>query len=249
MKLLLPPEGRAPVWPKLAANGALILPEGPDGLHMRYYTLKETRKQAGEIDIDVVRHAGGAVSDWAEACREGDVIGLLGPSGFQHPPLAGPLLLAADGTGAPAVARMIEALAADMDREGTPVSGGGHVILGLGTDEEALAYLPAVEAARLGLTVHGLAPERFDADLEQTIRTVFRAQSLPLPGLRANSRPPSACAPCSARTSASARAASMRLPIGPRARPGWRGKHQGARSVLLPLPRHPGRSEAEIRDR
>ncbi|WP_094462672.1 siderophore-interacting protein [Pannonibacter phragmitetus] len=173
VKLLLPPEGRTPVWPRLAANGALILPEGPDGLHMRYYTIKDTRKQAGEIDIDVVRHAGGAVSDWAEACREGDVIGLLGPSGFQHPPLAGPLLLAADGTGAPAVARMIEALAADMDREGTPVSGGGHVVLGLGTDEEALAYLAGTDVSRLGLTVHGLAPEAFDADLELAIRTVF----------------------------------------------------------------------------
>lgn len=178
VRLLLPPKGRAPVWPKLASNGALILPEGEDELHMRYYTIKETRHGAAEIDIDIVRHDGGAVSDWAEACAPGDIIGLAGPSGFQHPPLQGPLLIAADGTAAPAVARMIEALAADMEREGTPVSGGGHVILGLGTDEEALAYLPAAEVARLGLTVHGLAPEAFDAGIEQAIRTAF-AQSQP----------------------------------------------------------------------
>jgi NADPH-dependent ferric siderophore reductase len=173
VRLLLPPKGRAPVWPRLGSNGALILPEGEDELHMRYYTIKETRRETAEIDIDIVRHEGGAVSDWAEACEPGGIIGLAGPSGFQHPPLQGPLLIAADGTAAPAAARMIEALAADMDREGAPVSGGGHVILGLGTDEEALAYLPAAEVARLGLTVHGLAPESFDADLEQTIRTVF----------------------------------------------------------------------------
>lgn len=173
VKLLLPPEGRKPVWPTLALNGGLNLPDGEDALCLRYYTLRAVRPEASEIDIDIVRHRGGVVSDWAETCGPGAVTGLLGPSGFQHPPLAGPLLIAADSTAAPAAARIIEALAEDAARSGTAVSGGGHVFLGLGTDEEAFAYLDGLDLSALGLSIHGLAPETFDAEIEPAIRAAF----------------------------------------------------------------------------
>ena len=194
VKLLLPPQGsktprsETPQWPRLAANGALVLPEGDAALTLRYYTIRTLRPEAGEIDIDVVRHAGGSFADWAKTAPLGAVIGLLGPSGGQDLPLSAPatsevssegasrtgLLLIGDATAAPAIARMIEA------RAGTPpapeaAAPGGHVILGLGDDALARSYLDEVAVAVLGLTVHGLAAGRFDAEAEALARELTAA--------------------------------------------------------------------------
>lgn len=189
VKLLLPPPGsKTPQWPHLAANGALVLPEGDAALTLRYYTIRTLRPEAGEVDIDVVRHAGGSFADWAETAPLGAVIGLLGPSGGQDLPLSAPptsevssggtsrtgLLLIGDATAAPAIARMIEARADTPPAPEAKVPG-GHVILGLGDDALARSYLDEAAVAALGLTVHGLAAGRFDAEAEALARELTAA--------------------------------------------------------------------------
>ncbi len=174
VKLLLPPAGRDPVWPKLALNGGLVQPVGADTLAIRTYTIRAIRPASDEIDVDVVVHTGGVFSDWAASAPAGEVIGLLGPSGFQKIPPVAPFLIAADATAAPAAARMIEALARDQASSAAPEPSGGHVILGLGTDRQAADYLEGLDLAALGLVVQGLGADVFSRDIEAAIRSAAR---------------------------------------------------------------------------
>ncbi|MEP3301842.1 MAG: siderophore-interacting protein, partial [Roseibium sp.] len=87
VKLMLPSDAtRAPQWPHVASNGATLWPKGEDELHVRYYTLKDVRADVSEVDIDIVRHKGGMIADWAERAVAGDTIGLMGPGGGETAP-------------------------------------------------------------------------------------------------------------------------------------------------------------------
>lgn len=63
--LLLPPEGQAPVWPRLDGKGRTIWPKGAAQLHRAAYTFVTFEPAAGRFAFDVFLHAGGRVSDWA----------------------------------------------------------------------------------------------------------------------------------------------------------------------------------------
>ena len=109
IRLLVPPAGtgRRPVWPRRSQSGAIVLPEGADALTVRVYTIRAIRPEADEIDVDVVRHAGGAVSDWAETVEPGAAVGILGPGGGYFPG-DDRLLIGGDETALPAIARILE---------------------------------------------------------------------------------------------------------------------------------------------
>ncbi|SMD10628.1 NADPH-dependent ferric siderophore reductase, contains FAD-binding and SIP domains [Fulvimarina manganoxydans] len=116
VKFLLPPkQDRAPCWPKTRANGLPVWPEGEDALAIRYYTIRNLRRSQGEIDIDVVIHPGGRVSDWAMRADPGDLAGMLGPGGGGIPGDASHLLIAGDMTAMPAIARILETIGSDRD--------------------------------------------------------------------------------------------------------------------------------------
>ena len=103
-RLLLPQPGRAPVWPRVGANGRTIWPEGNDALHRPVYTVAA---QAGNwLDFDIFRHAGSPTCDWALAEPVGDQVGILGPGGGWCP-AARRLHLFGDETALPAIARML----------------------------------------------------------------------------------------------------------------------------------------------
>lgn len=75
----------------------------------RTYTIRRYDAAVPEIDLDVVRHAGGLASTWAEAAQSGDEAVIAGPPGakafghtFRH------YVFAVDTTGLPAVARWLE---------------------------------------------------------------------------------------------------------------------------------------------
>ncbi|MEU3795616.1 siderophore-interacting protein [Streptomyces fructofermentans] len=95
--------------PEPVDGGGWRTPEGRPEAPMRTYTIRAVRPEAGEVDIDFVRHDHGAASEWAAAARPGDPVGLTGPTALYRPPadLAWQLLVT-DLTGLPAAARLLE---------------------------------------------------------------------------------------------------------------------------------------------
>lgn len=114
VRLLFPPAGRTPVWPRVAASGALIWPQGEDALATRLYTIRSIDAAAGWIEIDFVLHHGHGAPGMAFAGNAvaGDVIGMLGPSG-EELLRASHLVLFADDAAIPAVARLLAGMPSD----------------------------------------------------------------------------------------------------------------------------------------
>ncbi|SMO44438.1 siderophore-interacting protein [Paracoccus laeviglucosivorans] len=103
-RLLIPPQGREAKWPRIAANGRTIWPEGEDALHRPVYTVAD---QAGDwVDFDIYRHTGSPTCDWADRVQPGEIVGLLGPGGGWCSEAA-TLRLFGDETALPAIARML----------------------------------------------------------------------------------------------------------------------------------------------
>ncbi len=140
--------GRKPVWPVIAENGGIAWPQGDDKLHHRFVTIRQIRLKEREIDVDVAHHEGGLISQWAVLDDDRQEVGVMGPGGDLHLPSTKNVVLAADLTGLPAIARLID----QADGQVT-----GHVFAAAPSWAELEAYLPPS-----GLTVHALPPERFD---------------------------------------------------------------------------------------
>ena len=154
VKLMLPSNpGRPPVWPEATANGITKWPKGEDELHVRYYTIKAIDPKSGVLDIDIVRHDGGLIADWAVAAKPGAKIGLLGPGGGETPEKAARVLLCGDKTALPALARMLEEL---------PDTVAGDVVAEAADLDCLTDYLPSTH-----LTLHVLPEDRFRSDVEQ----------------------------------------------------------------------------------
>ena len=76
-----------------------------------YYTVRAWRPDVAELDMLFVLHGDGHASGWAARAKRGDPVALWGPRTGYHPPAATDwLLLAADETGLPAVAVILEQL-------------------------------------------------------------------------------------------------------------------------------------------
>ncbi|WID94951.1 siderophore-interacting protein [Bosea vestrisii] len=109
VRVLIPPRGRAPVWPSVGPDSRVIWPQGEDTLAKRTYTIRSIDHARGELDIDVVLHDDSVGSIWAREAQAGDRIGLLGPGGGDVIP-ADWYLLCGDETALPAIARIAEEL-------------------------------------------------------------------------------------------------------------------------------------------
>lgn len=113
VRLLFPPNGRPPVWPKISADGRMAWPAGDDELVSRVYTIRSVDAETGEVAIDFALHDhAGPASAWAARARPGDVVGMLGPSGGRAP-AADRHLMAGDETALPALARILADLPAE----------------------------------------------------------------------------------------------------------------------------------------
>ncbi|MES2432356.1 MAG: siderophore-interacting protein [Pseudomonadota bacterium] len=112
LRLLLPPEGRAAVWPSVSDAGRTVWPSGDDKLHDPVYTIRAIDPVAGWLEVDVFLHGRGRTCRWAKAVQRGAVLGLIGPGGG-YLPMARHLLLVGDETALPAIARILEAAAPD----------------------------------------------------------------------------------------------------------------------------------------
>ncbi len=109
LRLLLPPEGRAPLWPRIDATGRTRWPEGEAKLHCPAYTLRRLDAAAGWLEFDLFRHEGGQATGWCDRVQPGTRVGLIGPGGGGVPE-AGWVALFGDETALPAIARILETL-------------------------------------------------------------------------------------------------------------------------------------------
>ncbi|MBB5850514.1 SIP domain-containing protein [Amycolatopsis umgeniensis] len=110
-KLFFTEAGRIrPVLPA-QGDGVLKWPRDPAAL-ARTYTVRRYDERAGEVSVDIVRHAHGIASAWAETCRPGDEITVAGPKmSYLDPVDADWLLVLGDETALPAIGRWLEELA------------------------------------------------------------------------------------------------------------------------------------------
>lgn len=109
-RLLLPPQGRTPIWPRVDARGSTVWPKGPDSLHAPVYTVRAIDANAGWLEFDVFLHGRGRTCHWALSDESANAqVGLLGPGGGDVPDVDRPLWLAGDETALPAIARIIKA--------------------------------------------------------------------------------------------------------------------------------------------
>lgn len=140
--LLLPPEGRAPVWPRLDANGRTVMPDGADRLHRAAYTFVALDPERGRFAFDVFEHEGGRTTSWARTARPGDLLGISGPGSGGFPP-GGDILIAGDETALPAIRRILQASAPGRR---------GHAIVEVGTDAD-ICDLPRPDGIALSWCV------------------------------------------------------------------------------------------------
>ncbi|MEM6729811.1 MAG: siderophore-interacting protein, partial [Pseudomonadota bacterium] len=92
-------------WPYLDDRGLTEWPQGPGAWHRPPYTVR--RMGADWIDVDIVLHAGGRVTEWCGRAAVGDELALMGPSGGTQPE-ASWLALFGDETAMPVIMRIIE---------------------------------------------------------------------------------------------------------------------------------------------
>lgn len=117
IRLFFPdPETGELVLPEIGADGRWTFPEERHRVRYSTYTVRRADAVAGELDIDMVVHAGGRASDWACAAAEGDRVVINNPRGLYKPPEeCRRQILLGDATGLPAIARILEQAPPDME--------------------------------------------------------------------------------------------------------------------------------------
>lgn len=162
-RLVLPPDGIDEVeWPTIAENGSTIWPTGEKTLHRPVYTVRAIDRTAGTFDFDVFLHDGGRVTDWAKTVEPETRIGIMGPVGGGIP-VTRRMLIYADETAFPAVARILESL---------PYDAHGHVTL-LARDGAYCTY-PLTAPQGVSVTWYGHDDAVNLADLALTTRANFQ---------------------------------------------------------------------------
>lgn len=153
-RLLIPPRGRPPVWPSLAANGRILWATGEEALTSRVYTIRSVDPDRNILTMDMVLHgqSGSPGSRFALEARTGDVVGVLGPGGGGRPD-ARSLLLLGDETALPTIARMLESL---------PSTASAEVVIEVADDREEQALVSNARLRIHWLHRQGIEPGRSD---------------------------------------------------------------------------------------
>ena len=162
-KLMFPrPDGPAPQWPMLGADGLIVYPQPPYRPDPRTYTIRRIDAAAGRIEVDFVLHdIAGPGADWARRAAPGDVVGLGGPGGGGARP-ADWTLLAGDETALPAIARILET---------RPVGARGRVIIEV-PSTEGLPEMPRPAGFELQWLVRPALPPSGSPPLEVAVRAI-----------------------------------------------------------------------------
>jgi NADPH-dependent ferric siderophore reductase len=110
VRLLLPSPGTdspaIPTW-----NGNEFLLSDGNRPVIRTLTPRRVDPETGELDLEIVLHDHGALSDWARSARSGSQAAISGPGrGYTVDPDATRFLLAGDETALPAIGQLLEVL-------------------------------------------------------------------------------------------------------------------------------------------
>ncbi|MEM6693482.1 MAG: siderophore-interacting protein [Pseudomonadota bacterium] len=105
-------------WPYLDARGLTTWPGGAEAWHRPPFTVRHLAEDASWMDVDIVLHQGGRVTEWCDRVQPGDPMAIQGPSGTKRPK-APWLGLFGDETAMPIVMRMIESAPADATGQAT----------------------------------------------------------------------------------------------------------------------------------
>jgi NADPH-dependent ferric siderophore reductase len=113
VKVFFPTGGdELPVMPQVGERGLVPPPPGTPRTY-RDYTVRRLDREAGELDLDMVVHAGGLAGAWAAAARPGLKVGVLGPRGSEVvDDTLDWYVLAGDETALPAIGRWLAELPA-----------------------------------------------------------------------------------------------------------------------------------------
>lgn len=95
-----------------AQDVELLLRERDGRRVKRRYTIRHSRPESGELDLDVVLHGDGPGARWGEAAQPGDVVQFQGPRGKLELRPAPWHLMCGDESALPAIAAIAEALPA-----------------------------------------------------------------------------------------------------------------------------------------
>lgn len=99
----------APGWTSTGTPDEWVALTVPGQFQTRYYTVRAWDPAAERLTLDVVVHAEGLVTGWAQQDCVGDEVGISAPKGsFRLPANATWLVLVGDLTALPAVARIAE---------------------------------------------------------------------------------------------------------------------------------------------
>lgn len=154
MRLMMPEaRGREPVWPVIDENGRTVWPEGEDKLHSRWVTVRHIRLDDREIDVDIAHHQDGLISDWAVLDGDDQKVGVMGPASDEGLDYTKNVVLAADTTGLPALARLIESVEGRVK---------GHLFAAAPDQETLEAYLPKSDLIIVAMDIDTFADEVVD---------------------------------------------------------------------------------------
>jgi NADPH-dependent ferric siderophore reductase len=109
-RITLRADGLVGVAVRPAQDVELLLREDSGRLVKRRYTIRSSRPDTGEIDLDVLVHGQGPGSSWGASAVPGDVVEFQGPRGKLQIVPADWHLLAGDESALPAIAAICEAL-------------------------------------------------------------------------------------------------------------------------------------------
>ncbi|MET0728175.1 MAG: siderophore-interacting protein [Acidimicrobiales bacterium] len=110
VRLLLPRQGRTdlviPTW-----NGNEFRHDDGQRPLLRTLTPRRNDHEAGTLDVEIVVHEGGPMSEWAMIAQPGDPAAISGPGrGYEISSDATRFLLAGDESASPAISQLLEAL-------------------------------------------------------------------------------------------------------------------------------------------
>lgn len=148
--------------PSPAAGDDLELPEWngnefllADGSRpaLRTFTPLRVDNDAGRLDLEIVRHAGGAVSGWAERARPGAEAAISGPGrGYEIDVTATRFILLGDETAVPAIGQLVTVLSATATVEVHIAAAGADLVAAarsLGPLDDTTRVWAAGEAAAM----------------------------------------------------------------------------------------------------
>jgi NADPH-dependent ferric siderophore reductase len=112
VRLLVPgPDSEELIMPTWTGN-EFLLPDGSRPV-LRTFTPLRFDSDADSLDLEIVRHPGGAVSAWAERAAQGSAAAISGPArGIEIDPSVERFVLLGDETAMPAITQLLEALPA-----------------------------------------------------------------------------------------------------------------------------------------